>query len=181
MSDDNNHDQLSSSHINLLDANVLISAGRPSNTKYRRFRREILVAGVTLLMPKRVEAEVRVGEIDASLDTAVDEGWIEIVEPPSLTHGDAMNASDIARRTIASMSPAKEECDVEKADVVLAGLAVEYLKRDDMGNDVTVITADIPAQEGIITAMSALGYKNRIHPVTLFDIIGEDGGDITII
>lgn len=149
MSNGNNNYQLSSSHINLLDSNALISAGRPSNTKYRQFRRETLVTGVTLFIPKRVETEVRIGEIDASLDTAVDEGWIEIVESPSLTHGDAMNASDIAQRTIASMSPAKEENDIEKADVILAGLEVEYLKREDMGNDVTVITADILPRRGL--------------------------------
>lgn len=174
MNNDNNCHQLSSSHVDLLDANALISAGRPSNTKYRRLRRETLVAGVTLLMPKRVETEVRVGETYASLDTAIDEGWIEIVETPSLTHSDAMNASDITQRTIASMSPAKEGDDVEKADAILAGLAIEYLKQDDMRNEVTLITADVPAQKGIVTAMSALGYNNRIHPVTLFDIIGED-------
>jgi hypothetical protein len=174
MSSVNDSYELSASHINLLDSNALISAGRPSNAKYSRFRRETLAAGATLLIPKRVEAEVRVDDIDASLDMAVDEGWIEIVEAPPLTHGDSTNASDIARRTIASMSPAKEEYNVEKADVVLAGLAVEYLKRDDMGNEVTVITADIPAQKGIVTAMSALGYDNRVHPVTLFDIVGEE-------
>jgi hypothetical protein len=79
------------------------------------------------------------------------------------------------------MSPVKVEYNVEKADVVLAGLAVEYLKRDDIGNEVTVITADILAQKGIVTAMSALGYDNRVHPVTLFDIVGEEEDDITII
>jgi hypothetical protein len=74
MSGGNNSYELSASHINLLDSNALISAGRPSNAKYRLFRREILTAGATLLMPKRVEAEVRVGDIDTALDTAVDEG-----------------------------------------------------------------------------------------------------------
>jgi len=35
------------------------------------------------------------------IQTALDEGWAEIIDAPDPTDGDAVAASDIARRTIA--------------------------------------------------------------------------------
>lgn len=173
--------QLSPDHINLVDTNTFIHAGLPEAQEFKQFRREVLAANVTLLVPERVEAEVEQSGHRPALETALDEGWATVVEAPPLSQSDATNARDIAQRTIASKSPAKEEHDVEKADAVFAGLAVEYLSQDETGSEATVITADKIARQAIKTAVSSLGYDNQIHAVSLSDIIGETGGEINII
>lgn len=87
----------------------------------------------------------------------------------------------MARRAIAAKSPDKDEDDVEKTDPVFAGLAVEYLLDEEMPDDVTVITADRVAGEAIETAMTTLGYETQISIDTLWDLIDDGDGYITII
>lgn len=173
--------QLSPEHINLVDTNTFIQAGSPSSTKFQQFRREVLAADVTLLVPERVEEEIDQAGHRPSLETALEESWARVVEPPSLTNSEATKARDIAQRTIGTKSPSKEEHDVEKADPIFAGLAIEYLSKDSTGNEATVITADKIARDAIRIAVNSLGYNNQIHVVTLSNIIGDSGGEIKII
>lgn len=173
--------QLSPAHVTLVDTNTFIHAGLPEAQSFKQFRRAVLAADVTLLVPERVEDEVEQSGHRPSLETALDEGWAAIVEAPSLTQSDATKARDIAQRAIASKSSTKEEHEVEKADPVFAGLAVEYLLEENRGNEVTIITADKIARQAIKTAVASLGYDNQIHAVSLVDIIGDAGGEVKII
>jgi hypothetical protein len=120
-----------------------------------------------------------IGELGGSetdrVRTALDEGWAEIIDAPSPTDGDAVAASDIARRTIASETT-KAEHDIEKADAILAGLVIQYV-RDRSTAGVVVLTDDQPARRGIENAVRAQGYTDAITVYGLADIIGDDPGD----
>lgn len=82
----------------------------------------------------------------------------EIIDAPSPADGDAVAASDIATRTIANET-GKPEHEVEKADAILAGLAIQYV-RDCSTERVVVLTDDKPARKGIENAITAQGYLN---------------------
>ena len=172
---------LSPEHITLVDANVFISAGTPGTSKHRRFRRAVRRAGVTCLVPSRVEEELEQGGVKPALERTQDEGWAKTVDAPTVSHSKATTAQDIARRAIASKSPDKDEHDVEKADLVFAGLAVEYLLEKKTADNVTVITADRIACEAIETAISSLGYTGQVSSITLWDLIDEADDDLTLI
>jgi len=172
---------LPSATVTLVDTNVFVSVGNPGTSKFRRFRRAIRRAGVTLRVPARVENEIETGGATPALDRAREEGWAWIVDAPSVTHSEATTARDVARRTIAAKSPGKDEHEVEKADPVFAGLAVEYLLDETMGDDVTVLTADRVAREAIETAMISLDHDEQITILALWDVIDDGDDDFTLV
>ncbi|SFS09752.1 hypothetical protein SAMN05216559_3576 [Halomicrobium zhouii] len=158
----------------LVDANIFFAIGRPSNPRYRRFRSAVQNAGVICKLPRRVIGELGGQETDR-VQTALDEGWAEIIDAPAPTDGEAVAASDIARRTIASET-GQAEHEVEKTDAILAGLAIQYV-RDRETTGVAVLTDDKPARKGIENAVRAQGYTDAITVYGLSDIIGNDPGD----
>lgn len=158
----------------LVDANIFFAIGRPSNPRYRRFRSAVQNAGVVCKLPRRVIGELGGSETDR-VRTALDEEWAEIIDAPAPTDGDAVAASDIARRTIASET-GQAEHEVEKTDAILAGLAIQYVKNRSTAR-VTVLTDDKPAKKGIENAVRAQGYTDGITVYGLSDIIGDDSGD----
>jgi len=158
----------------LVDANVFFAVGRPSNRKYDRFRQEVTRTNTVLKLPHRVVGELGGPETER-VETALDEGWAEIVDAPDVEDGDALAASDIARRTIATETGSPEH-EVEKADTVLAGLAIQYL-RDRSVESVVVLTADIPARNGIVNAAESQGYADAVSVCGVSDIVGDDPDD----
>ncbi|WP_276256736.1 hypothetical protein [Halomontanus rarus] len=165
---------LSSEKDVLVDANVFFAIGHPSNPQYARFRSNVRNAGVVLKLPQRVICELGGSETDR-VRIALDEGWAEIIDAPSPTDGDAIAASDIARRTIASET-GQAEHEVEKTHTILAGLAVQYV-RNRSTTGVVVLTDDKPAKKGIENAVTAQDYTDAIAVYGLADIIGDDPGD----
>lgn len=147
--------------------------GQPDNPRYRAFRQAIQTTDITCKLPQRVVGELGGPETDR-VQTALTEGWADRIEPPSPTDGDAVAASDIARRTIASET-GRSEHEIEKADVLFAGIAIQYAR--DRLTSVVVLTDDKPAREGIKNAVSALGYEETIAIYGVADIIGDDPGD----
>ncbi len=85
----------------VIDANIFIAIVDPQNTKFAQFRSSVQTAGVVLKLPRRVIGEVG-GRDTYRVQTAFEEGWPEIINAPDPTDGDAVAASDIARRTIAN-------------------------------------------------------------------------------
>ena len=168
--------------VTLLDANTLVSAGQPSNPKFQKLRRACRTAETTLLLPEQIAAEIRPTSVQASLNRAIESGWVEVVETPPISQTDATRARDIARRRIASLSPDKTEDDVETADCALAGLAVELLVTEQPAGGLTILTADRAAREGVESAVSALGYEATVATVSLFDVIDDGDEDgLTIV
>ncbi|WP_276282852.1 hypothetical protein [Halorussus caseinilyticus] len=157
----------------LVDANVFIALGRPSKPQYSRFQRAVQTADVVLKLPRRVIGELGGPQTDR-VQTALEEGWAEIIDAPDPTDGDAVAASDIAKRTIASET-GQAEHEVEKTDAILAGLVVQYV-RDRAEPNVVVLTDDQPAREGLKNAVTAQGYTDVITVCGLTDVIGDDAG-----
>ena len=118
-----------------------------------------LHAGGVCRRRRRVIGELGGSETDR-VRTALDEGWAEIIDAPSPTDGDAVAASDIARRTIANETDQAEH-EAEKTDAILAGLAIQYV-RDRSTTGVVVLTDDQPARKGIENAVRAQGYTDAI-------------------
>jgi hypothetical protein len=163
----------------IVDANVFFAIGRPSNPKYDRFRREVQRAGVVLQLPRRVVGELGGPETDR-IRRALEEGWAEIVDAPPPEDADAVAASDIARRVIASDTRRPEHV-VEKADTLLAGVTIQQL-RDTTATEIDVLTDDVAARRGIETAIDELGYEDAVSVYGLADIIGDDpDGSLTVI
>ena len=155
----------------LVDANIFYVIGSPSNPQYQRFRSVVQNAGVVCKLPRRVIG----GPETDRVRTALDEGWATIIDAPSPTDGDAVAASDIAKRTIANETDQPEH-EVEKTDAILAGLAIQHV-RDRSTAGVIVLTNDKPAKKGIENAVRAQGYTDTIAVHRLEDIIGDDSGD----
>ena len=86
-----------------------------------------LRAGGVYRRRRRVIGELGGAETDR-VRTALDEEWAKIIDAPSPTDGDAVAASDIARRTIANETDQAEH-EVEKTDTILAGLAIQHILR----------------------------------------------------
>ena len=158
----------------IVDANIFFAIGHPSNPQYLRFRRAVQRAGVVLKLPQRVIGELGGPDRDR-VRQALEEGWAEIIETPDPTAGDAVAASDIARRTIADVT-GQSEHEVEKTDAIIAGLAIQYAQ-DRTSTDVVVLTDDGPARKGLENAIRAQGYTDTITVYGLSDIIGDESGD----
>ncbi|RAW46448.1 hypothetical protein DQW50_03500 [Halorubrum sp. 48-1-W] len=162
----------------LVDTNLFVAIGSPENAKFRRFRETVTRSGVVLSVPERVRDELSIHPTERRLTLALDEGWAEVVSPPSLTAAEAVSAADRARRVIAERT-GRDEHDVEKADTIFAGLAVQYLT---LGDDrVTVLTDDGPATEAIEAAVRSVEARGTVRVLTLEDVIGADDGDLTLI
>jgi len=162
---------LSGAETVLVDANVFFAVGHPSNAKYQQFRTAVERAGVVLKLPRRVVGELG-GPETAPVRTALDEGWAEVVTAPDPADSDAVAASDIATRTIANET-GRPEHEVEKPDVILAGLAVAYA-REHTSPAVALLTDDTPARLGIENGVASQGYGDVISVYELADIIGDE-------
>lgn len=173
-----NTSPLSAEHAIFVDANVFFAIGASSNPKYQAFRREVTRANTILKLPQRVVGELG-GRKAAPIQTALDDGWVEIVDAPPIRDADAVNASDIARRTMAAAT-GRPEHEIEKPDTILAGLAIQYLQATDHER-VIVITDDKPAKAGIETAIHAQGYEDSIVVLSRFDIIDDDPGSVRVL
>jgi len=170
--------ELHSNERTLVDTNFFVAIGSPENTKFQRFRETVAESGVVLSVPERVQEELSIHPVERRLTTALDEGWAEIVSAPPLTASEAVTAADRARRTIAEIT-GQDEHDVEKADTMFAGLAVQYLTLGD--TRVTVLTDDGPATTAIKTAVRSVEVRGDVRVLTLAEVIGESDDDITLI
>jgi hypothetical protein len=162
---------LDAADIVLVDTNVFVAVGGPDREKYQALRRVIQRSGVVLRVPERVNTEMSTMQIADRVETE----WTELVDPPAPTDSDAVSAMDFARRDIANQS-GKDEHEVEKADTVFAGLAIEYLKRD-ASESVVVLTDDTVAATAIQRAITQQGYDGSITVLRLDDVIGDETGD----
>jgi hypothetical protein len=163
--------------IPLVDTNLLVAVGGPQNSKYRALREYVEKRDVVLKVPRRVEQELSTMHYGDRVETAVEEGWAERVDPPSPTDSAAVDAMDFVRREIADQT-GKDEHDVEKADTALAGLAVEYLEREN--RPVAVLTDDRVAARAIEMGTARSHCDGSVSVFTRDDLIGGDD-DLRII
>lgn len=171
-------DEFSPETIALVDTNLFVAVGDPSNQKFQALREYVRSCNATLKVPRRVEQELSTMHLVDRVETAVEEGWAERIDPPSPTHTDAVDAMDFVRREIARQT-GKDEHEVEKADTVFAGLAVEILQRRD--GTVAVLTDDRVAADAIETAVAKQGYGSSTAVFTRDDLLGDGDDDLRII
>lgn len=171
-------EQLGPDDVVLVDTNLFVAVGGSEKPKYQKLRAFTKRQQVTLQVPQRVVDELSTMHIADRVNVAVEEGWATIVDPPSPSHGDAVAAMDFVRREIARRSE-KDEHEVEKADTVFAGLAIEFLQQ---GNQwVVVLTDDRIAAEAIERAVGKQGYDESILVLRRTDIMDDDGDDVRVI
>lgn len=163
----------------LVDTNFFVAIGPPDDPKFEAFRSAVRSSDVVLSVPERVRDELMVHPNERRLSTALEEGWGEIVSPPDPTASEAVSAIDRVRREIATLTN-RDEHEVEKADTIFAGLAVEYLARGD--DRVTVLTNDGPATTATERAIRASDVHGTVRVLTLEDVIDvDDTDDITLL
>lgn len=169
-------EDLDSSDTILADTNFFVGIGSPTHPKYESVRELAIRRNLVLLVPQRVKTELSAMHIADRVETAVTEGWAELVDPPSPTHADAVAAMDYVRREIARQT-GTDEHDVEKADTVFAGLAIEYLQRE--ATQVVVLTDDRVAADAITQAVRQQGYGESVMILTRSEIV--DDSDFRVI
>lgn len=161
----------------LADTNLFVAVGAVDSEKYDALRDWAQQRGGPLRVPERVSEELRVMHLEDRLETAVEQGWATVVDPPQPTAASAVAAMDFVRQSIADRT-GTDEHDVEKADTVFAGLAVEYIEQGH--SRVIVLTDDKIASAAIERAVRAEGYENRITVYRRADIL-ETGDDFRVI
>lgn len=155
----------------LADTNLFVAVGSLGSQKYDALRDWAQQRGATLRVPDRVNEELRVMQLADRLETAIEEGWATIVDPPEPTASAAISAMDFVRQYIADQT-GRDEHDIEKADTVFAGLAIEYIERGH--SMVIVLTDDKIASAAIERAVRTKGYANRITVYRRADILETD-------
>lgn len=158
------------------DTGLFVACGRQQNDKYRALERFARRNEITFRIPARVYAELG-GAPDRStpgrtpVDSAIDSGWVAVADEPEYANPVVSTVMDDVRRYIARASN-RDEDDVEMADAALAGTAVELL---DSGRAafVSLVTTDVDAGEGTVSAVEANGFEGRIAFENGFDLIEE--------
>ena len=147
----------------VIDSGVFIKVGGPTNPKFEALRRFARRNEITFLVPQRVAAELEQGAASDRLERARDEGWAErYAEDLDYANPAVSNTMDIVTRYIATKNGIQSD-EVEKADGALGGIAAQLIGRG--ADSVVIYTTDRLAGAGIETALSQLGYDDRIDLV----------------
>jgi hypothetical protein len=157
------------------DTGLFVACGRQQNDKYTALKRFADQHDLTFVVPQRVYDELS-GAPDRStpgqtpIDSAIDGGWVAVADEPDYTTSAVSNVMDDVRLFIARSSNRRED-DIEKADTALAAVAVELLGAEH--EYVCVVTTDIDAGNGVVAALEANGFANRVQFKSGFELIDE--------
>jgi hypothetical protein len=105
------------------------------------------------------------------INSAIDTGWVTVAEEPDYTNSAVSQVMDSAREFIAESSNRRED-RIEKADTALAAVAAECLEAGDV-EFAYVVTTDIDAGEAIVSALSSIGFVDRVQFKDGFELIEE--------
>lgn len=158
------------------DTGLFIACGRQQNNKYTALERFVRRNDITLVLPKRVYDELG-GAPDRSspgqtpINSAIDAGWVRVADRPDYTNSTVSRVMDDVRTFIARSSN-RDEYRIEKADTALAAVAVERLEDGD-ARFASIVTTDVDAGEGVISALAANGFENRVQVKNGFELIDE--------
>lgn len=158
------------------DSGVFIACGRKQNNKYIALERFARRNEITLIIPQRVYQELG-GAPDRStpgqtpINSAIEAGWVTVADEPDYTNSTVSSVMDYVRRYIARSSNRAED-QIEKADTAIAGIAVQLLLGGD-ASFVYVVTTDIDAGEGTVSAGEAHGFEEQIKFINGFELIDE--------
>jgi len=158
------------------DTGLFIACGRQQNDKYIQLERFARENGITFVIPRRVYDELG-GAPERStpgrtpINSAIEAGWVIVADELDYTNAIVARVMDDVRTYIARSSHRNED-RIEKADTALAGVTAEIL---DNGRKqfACIVTTDIDAGEGAVSALSSNGFNGRVRFRTGFDFIDE--------
>lgn len=157
------------------DTGLFIACGRQQNNKHTALERFAQRSDLTFVIPQRVYDELG-GAPDRStpgqtpINSAIDAGWVTVADEPDYTNSTVSRVMDDVRVFIARSSNRNED-QIEKADTALAAIAVEQLQGKT--DHVYIVTTDIDAGEGVVAALEANGFENRVQFKNGFELIDE--------
>lgn len=158
------------------DSGLFIACGRQQNNKYTALERFSRRHDITFVIPQRVYAELG-GAPDRStpgqtpINSAIDAGWVTVADVPDYTNRTVSRVMDGVRRYIADSSNRNEDY-IEKADAALGAVAANCLITRD-AECVVVVTTDTDAGEGVVAALEANGFEDRVRFKDGFELIDE--------
>lgn len=153
--------------VYLADSGVFIRCGGPDNAKYRRLRRAVRNADISLYIPQRVYEELGGGPETDGYPSAtipwqegIDEGWIVLADSLEYSNPIVSGIMDAARRYIANETGRSEDL-IEKADTALVGLAAQFLE-NGTADRIVLLTTDKPAGRAAETLLPEYGFHDCI-------------------
>lgn len=158
------------------DSGLFVACGRQENSKYVALERFARRHDCTFVIPRRVYEELG-GAPDRStpgvtpINSAIDAGWVTVADEPEYADSTVSRVMDNVRGYIAASSNRHED-QIEKADAALAAVAVELLE-DGRADLVRVVTTDVDAGNGVVAALAANGFENRIEFTDGFELVDE--------
>ena len=160
----------------IADSGLFIACGRQQNNKYTALERFARRNDITFLIPQRVYDELggapgRSTPGQTPINSAIDAGWVMVADEPDYTDSTVSRVMDGVRSYIATSSN-RDEDQIEKADTALGAVAVERLSNND-GDLVAVVTTDTDAGEGVVAALTANGFEDRVQFKDGFELIDE--------
>jgi len=159
----------------VVDTGLFIACGRQQNNKYTSLERFTERNDLTFVIPKRVYDELggapnRSTPGQTPINSAIDAGWVTVAAEPDYTNSTVSQVMDDVRSFIARSSNRNED-QIEKADTALAAVTAATLQ--DEADHVCLVTTDIDAGEGVVAALEANGFENRVQYKNGFDLIDE--------
>lgn len=160
----------------IADTGLFVACGRQQNNKYTALEQFAKQHDITFVIPQRVYDELggapnRSTPGQIPIDSATGTGWVTIADEPDYTNSIASQVMDDVRTYIAESSNRRED-QIEKADTALAAVAAERLAGSD-ADRACVVTTDIDAGEGIVSALVNNDFKDRIRVKDGFELIEE--------
>lgn len=160
----------------IADSGLFIACGRQQNDKYTALERFARRNGISFVIPQRVYDELG-GAPERStpgrtpINSAIDAGWVTVADEPDYTDSTVSRVMDDVRTYIATSSN-RDEDRIEKADTALGAVAAKRLINGD-AKAVTVVTTDTDAGEGVVAALTANGFEDRVRFKNGFELIDE--------
>ncbi|WP_135304882.1 hypothetical protein [Haloarcula amylovorans] len=160
----------------IADTGLFVACGRQQNNKYTALKRFAQRNDLSFVIPQRVYDELG-GAPDRStpgqtpINSAIDAGWVTVAEEPDYTNSAVSQVMDDVRTFIAQSSNRRED-QIEKADTALAAVAAKRLDAGDV-ECACVVTTDIDAGEGIVSALSNNGFDSRVQFKNGFELIEQ--------
>lgn len=158
------------------DTGLFIAYGRQQNNKYTALERFAKRNNITFVIPQRVYEELG-GAPDRStpgqtpINSARDAGWVRVADEPEYANSTVSRVMDDIRAYIARASN-RDEDQIEKTDTALGAVATIIL---DSGTAqfVCVVTTDTDAGEGVIAALGATEFEDRVQFRNGFELLED--------
>jgi hypothetical protein len=158
------------------DTGLFVACGRQQNNKYTALKRFAQRNDIPFVIPQRVYDELggapnRSTPGQTPINSAIDAGWVTVADEPDYTSSTVSQTMDDVRSFIARSSNRRED-QIEKADTALAAVAAERLDAGEV-EFACIVTTDIDAGEGIVSALSRNGFDGRVQFKDGFELIAE--------